>query len=358
MASEYVGRWLLTPDGAVKGSLRLEDGIVAEVCHGVVERAPENAIVLPAFVNAHVHIGDSVAYPAPRGSVRDLVGPPDGYKHRALRSADRSRKIAAMRASAELMQSTGTSAFADFREEGVEGIRAIEEALKGELPRAVILGRPSETDFTDAEAASILAACDGFGVSGPSDWQSDSLVRLAGAARRAGKMFSLHVSEAEREDIDAVIGLRPSFIIHMTKASESDLRSCAENGIPVVVCSRSNEFFGMAPDIPRMLRLGVEVALGTDNCMINQPDMIEEIKASYRIAKAKGDISPLEIVKLATFGGRKVLNAKGKITTEITERGDLMVIRLRGGDPLLDLATSASSADIQAIVKGGKLRRA
>lgn len=358
MVSENIGRWLLTEEGVVKGYLRVEDGLVAEICYGEAPEASRKAIVLPAFVNAHVHIGDAVAYPAPKGSVQEIVGPPDGYKHRMLRSVERSKKISAMRAAAELMLSTGTVAFADFREEGVDGVLAAKEALRKGSPRAIILGRPAEPEFTDEEASSLLELCDGFGVSAISDWPFEGLCRLADLAARRRKLFSMHVSECRREDIHAVLDLRPDFLVHMTCASDSDLIACAESGVPVVVCPRSNEFFGLLPDIPRLFRLGVEAALGTDNCMINRPDMLEEVKAAFRLAKAKGGISPFDAVRLATFGGRKVLNAKGKITTEISEQEDLVVIGVRGEDPLFALVTTACSGDIEAVALGGRIRRA
>jgi cytosine/adenosine deaminase-related metal-dependent hydrolase len=50
-----------------------------------------DAIVRPAFVDAHTHIGDSVAKEAGAGlSLDDLVAPPDGPMHRLRRARPRS----------------------------------------------------------------------------------------------------------------------------------------------------------------------------------------------------------------------------------------------------------------------------
>ena len=47
-------------------------------------------ILLPAFVNAHTHLGDSVAKEAAVGlSLDEAVAPPDSLKHRRLAAADR-----------------------------------------------------------------------------------------------------------------------------------------------------------------------------------------------------------------------------------------------------------------------------
>ena len=314
------------------------------------------AIVVPGFVNAHTHIGDSVAFPAPKGSVEEIVGPPDGYKHRILRSAPRKSKIDAMKESIGLMSRTGTSAFVDFREGGLEGLKEFSDAQTDDSPRSAVLGRPLGVESKRREIDAILDACDGIGMSACRDWPADVLRDVSRAAKSKKKMFALHASEVVREDMDQILDLGPSFLVHMTCALESDLAQCAREGLPIVVCPRSNEFFGLCPDIPMMLRAGVTVGLGTDNCMVSKPDMLEELKAAYRLSKAKGGITPLETVRLASFSGRKVLNANGNITTEIDVKDDLAVIGMGGDDPLCDLVTVGRSEDIKAVVRGGKVR--
>ncbi|MCU0853179.1 MAG: amidohydrolase family protein, partial [Thermoplasmata archaeon] len=176
-------------------------------------------------------------------------------------------------------------------------------------------------------------------------------------ARSAGKRFALHVSESAREDIDEVLSLRPDFVVHMTKATEEDVRACADRGVPIVVCPRSNEFYGSRPDIPMMHFSGAVLALGTDNCMISRPDMFEEMKAAFRICAENGAMEPSEVVKLATVGGRKVLKAKRNILTEYGEKGDLVVVRSGSRDPALELINATGSDMIDMVVRGGKVRR-
>jgi len=357
MHSEFIGRWLLTDEGAVEGFLKLENDEVVEIGLGAAPAASTKALVLPAFVDAHTHIGDSLAYPAPRGSLEETVAPPSGYKHRILRSASRAAKIDAMRESLVLMSHTGTSAFIDFREEGLDGVRALSEASVPESPCPVVLGRPSSPDLIEGEVETLLVECDGIAMSSLRDWPFDFLAELSRKAKSVGKAFSVHVSEAVHEDFDRVLDLKPDFVVHMNQATDEDLRACSDASIPVVVCPRSNEFFGIEQDIPRLLRAGLSVALGTDNGMIAKPDMFEEVKAAFRTAKSKGSISALEAVSLATFGGRKVLNAAAKITQEIGVKSDFVAVRVGGDDPLLEMVTKASSRDIVAIIRGGKVRR-
>jgi len=357
MKEEVLGRWLLTEKGLMKGHLRVVNGVIEEVCAGTSGGGRENAVVIPALVNSHVHLGDCVAYPAPRGSVKDLVGPPDGHKHRILASTPPDKKIRAMRSAVEMMASSGTTEFGDFREEGIEGVRALRSSVDGIGIEARVFGRPRGRDYDEAELDSILSEADGIGMSALSDWPYEFLERISKRARSKGKIFALHASESVREDIDSILRLKPDFLVHMCKASDDDIRACVDAGIGIVVCPRSNEFFGLNPGIQRLLSAGAVVALGTDNGMIVPPSMLDEMRASYRISNERGRVTPLAIVHLATLNGRKVLNAEPKITTEISCKSDLLVVRVMGEDPLLELVTDSGSDDIVGIARGGKFRR-
>ena len=352
-----IGRWLFTQEGVVDGYLLLEGDEVVEVCRGRAPEGSSQAIVLPGFINAHTHIGDSFAYPAPKGTVEEIVAPPNGYKHRMLRTASREQKVAAMRESIAHMARTGTSAFIDFREEGSEGVQMVKDSM-GQTPvTAVVLGRPVHANASLDALADFVSLCDGFGMSSLRDWPRDMLERASRAAKRHGKLFGIHASEVVREDVDVVLGLKPDFLVHMTAASDDDLRAVADARVPIVVCPRSNEFFGIDPRIPQLLSAGVEVALGTDNGMICRPDMLEELRAAYRLSIPRGGLAPADVVHLATHSGRKVLNAERNITTEIKHTDDLVVVETEGNDPLREVVSATGSARVAAVSRGGKLRR-
>jgi cytosine/adenosine deaminase-related metal-dependent hydrolase len=357
MTEKTLGRWLFLPEGLMEGYIRLDGDHVEEICTGRAPEGSPKALVLPSLVNAHVHIGDSVAYPAPRGTVQEIVGPPNGHKHRILRSTPLAAKIAAMEAASAQMISSGTSVFADFREEGLEGVRSLKRALEGSALVAKILGRPVDDSPGIAEVEGILAESDGFGASSLSDCPYDVLNTLSRKAKSAGKLFAMHASESLREDIDLILDLKPDFLVHMCKATDDDIESCVEAQVPLVLCPRSNEFFGLDPGLLRLLKAGAVVALGTDNGMIARPDMFEEMKACFRMNRAWPGISPDDIVRLATFNGRKVLNVEPKITTEINSQSDLLIVRVKSDDPLREIVTSSGSEDIEGMAKGGEFRR-
>lgn len=358
MKSAHIGRWLLSEEGLVDGSIRIEGDHLAEVCYGVPPGGSTKSLILPGLVNAHTHIGDSFAFPAPKGTLEETVGPPDGYKHRILRTVSREKMVAGMVSSLEIMRRSGTSTFIDFREGGLLGIDELKEAISGGrgMPRAVVLGRPVSSSPNSAELSEILRASDGFGLSAMRDLSPDLLLRASSAARSAGKRFAFHASESQREDIDKLLKLRPDFVVHMAGATDDDLTACAAAGIPVVVCPRSNMFFGIKVDIPRMLRAGLVVALGTDNGMIASPDMFEEMRAAYGSGRKAG-LTPLDVVGMAALGGRKVLSAPAIITPEIGARDDLAIVRVRGDDPLLEMCSTAGPDNVEAVVRGGKVWR-
>ncbi len=352
-----VGRWLFTPEGLVEGCLMLEGDEVIEVREGTPPGGSSSAVVLPAFVNAHTHIGDSFAYPAPRGTVEEVVAPPNGYKHRMLRTASRGQKVEGMRGAVDVMARTGTCAFMDFREEGLDGVQMVRDAMGPSPVRAVLLGRPVHSNASSDSLTDFVSSCDGFGMSSLRDWPRDLLERASRAAKASGKLFGIHASEVAREDIDAVLDLNPDFIVHLTAASVDDLEAVAAAKVPVVVCPRSNEFFGIDPRIPQLIDAGVEVALGTDNGMICRPDMLAELRAAFRLSASRGGLAPADAIRLATHSGRKVLNAQRNITTEIRHTDDLVVVETPGERPLEQVVSAAGPARVMAVAHGGRLRR-
>ncbi|MFT4885472.1 MAG: cytosine/adenosine deaminase-related metal-dependent hydrolase, partial [Natronomonas sp.] len=93
----------------VEGRVVVEDGEITAIEEA---ETASTDIICPAFVNAHTHIGDSIAKEAGRGlSLEELVAPPDGLKHRLLREASREEKVEAMRESLRFMEKSGTTAF-------------------------------------------------------------------------------------------------------------------------------------------------------------------------------------------------------------------------------------------------------
>lgn len=281
----------------VEGRVVIENGEIAAVEEDSVESTD---IVLPAFVNAHTHIGDSVAKEAGAGlSLDELVAPPDGLKHQLLRAADRSDMISAMRRSVRFMEHSGTGAFADFREGGVEGVEIFREAVVHSDIHALAYGRGDP---------SVLEVADGYGASGARD---DDFSKERTAARQAGKPFGIHAGERDPMDINPALDLDPDLLVHMTHAEPLHLDRVEDRDIPVVVCPRSNLATDVGVPPVGSLSERTTVALGTDNVFLTAPTMFREMAVTERLC----DVSAEEVLRMATVGGARALGLNcGRIT--------------------------------------------
>ncbi len=277
------------------GYISIQDGIIREFGSEHVD-ADYEGIVCPRFVNAHVHVGDSAFKDPPFLPLSKLVGP-GGLKAQKLAQMPRAVLLEGMRRSLQLMAASGTCAFADFREGGAEGVSMLEEAVLGLPLVARILGRPGPGQISCPDN------CWGLGISSTRDQGPDQIQTAVAAARMGGLAVGVHAGEAGNDDISAAISLHPDFLVHMNRAKEADLRDAARSGIPVVVCPRSNLVTGVGlPNVKRMLELGITIAVGTDNVMLNSPDIFEEM---HFISKALLH-DDRQVFKMCTLNGAKM----------------------------------------------------
>ncbi|RLF29904.1 MAG: hypothetical protein DRN08_00645 [Thermoplasmata archaeon] len=305
----YIRGDIFTGEGFERGYIGFKDGRIVEHNSGTPSgRTVAEGYIVPCFVNAHTHIGDSFIrkknIDLPRDVV-ELVAPPHGLKHKMLREASEDEIIDGMIGSIDVMIKSGVSHFCDFRENGIDGIHMLKKALDGKKIFSIILSRPQKSEYDKKEIEILLENSDGIGLSSISDWEYPEIKKIAEHTRRKKKIFALHGSEAVREDIDLILDLKPSFLIHMIKATESDLIRARENNIPVVVCPRSNAFFGLKPDIKLMRQTGVDIMLGTDNAMLSPPNVLDELKYLKNMCR---EFSLKELLNMITYIPRKALN--------------------------------------------------
>jgi len=274
----------------VSGRVVVENGTIAAVEEA---RVDTSRIVLPAFVNAHTHIGDSIAKEAGGGlSLDDLVAPPDGLKHRLLRAASADELVTAMRASLRCMERTGTGACIEFREGGVEGVRTIDRASDGLAVEPIVLGR---------ETVDAMAIADGFGASGARDAEFNH-ERIA--TREARKLFGIHAGERDPTDVNPALDLDPDFLVHMVHLDPLHLERLDETGTPVVVCPRSNLVTGVGPPPIENLAARTTLALGTDNVMLNSPSMFREMEFASKLSDDR--VTAADVLRMATINGAEI----------------------------------------------------
>src|SRR5439155_612617 len=168
------------------------------------------AIVAPAFLNAHTHVSDGILKEGGFGRPYwEVVMPPDGLRHRAFRETPLETVRAAMQDTLDYMVSCGTSAFVDFREGGLAGVRLLKEAAAGRGIRAIAMGRfsrfppqPIEAleanagrlgDRDVAEIEQILDEADGFSVVSANDLTDEALRQLHPVVHGRRRLLALHV---------------------------------------------------------------------------------------------------------------------------------------------------------------------
>jgi cytosine/adenosine deaminase-related metal-dependent hydrolase len=321
----------------IRGRVVVEEGRI----RAVEECATDSTdVILPAFVNAHTHIGDSVAKEAAVGlSLEEAVVPPTSRKHRRLQAASRQELVTAMRRTMAFMETTGTAAFLDFREFGTEGALVLRDAATEQAVHPFVFG----SDDPD-----VLDVADGYGASGAND---SDFIRHREAAQAAGKPFAIHAGEPDATDIHPALDLDPDLLVHMVHAESEHLSRVAEGDIPIAVCPRANLVLGVGSPPLRELLDNTTVALGTDNVMLNTPSMFREMAYT---AKAF-DVTPREVLEMATKAGATVAD----LNCGVVESGrDAKLLVLDGDsnnlagydDPIAAIVRRASAQDVQRVI--------
>lgn len=331
-----------------KGYIIIKNGRIENVGSGDYKgSSSENTyegqgiLVIPGFVNAHTHIGDSIGKDIGVDSTfNSRIHPTHGIKNKILQKSVRKHLINFMRSSVISMMRKGIVAFADFREGGLQGIEQITEATSGLSIKCIRLGRPEyyydvSQDFNQNPKFppdvieliyNILNIADGLGISGANENTDNSLKEYRRIIQKESLkkkfLLGIHASESlqtEKKSITAtgksevqriVNNLLPNFIVHLTNASDVDIKLVARKKIGIVVCPRANGTLGVGiPKIAKMLSFGCCVAIGTDNIMINSPDMFRELDYVWKLSRTLegGPISAREILKMATVNGGKIL---------------------------------------------------
>lgn len=288
-------------------------------------------LVMPGLINAHTHVADSIGKDIAAGHRLDArVHPVFGAKKKILQKSTPEHLKAFIRNSAVSMMKKGIVAFADFREDGPEGVKLLKEAVAGLPIKCVVLGRASHysdpkgaaglPDEAVEQAKRVLEAADGLGISGANENTDAALAQYRELAGK--KIAAIHAAESRetaefsksstgRSEVDRIIEhLKPDFLVHMTNAAEGEISLAAKSGTGIVVCPRANGVLGAGiPRVAQMLRQGCLVAIGTDNVMLNSPDLLRELDYIWKASRAtEGEmIEPRELLKMATVNGAQIL---------------------------------------------------
>ena len=344
----------------------------------------EGLLLIPGFVNAHTHIGDSIAKDvATNGTVDNKIHPILGAKQRILRKSEPEHLVSFMRNSCLSMLRKGITTFVDFRESELTGILLLKKAISQIPIRAIILGRIEHYQDQNQiqkntplpilqrkKLLSILRSCDGLGISGPNE-NSNSALQFMSKTKKIRAIHSAETTESSKKS-KKIIGksetsrallLKPHFLVHMTYAKQNDLYAAAKKTRGIVICPRANASLAEGiPNFSLMKKNGCRVAIGTDNVMINSPDMFREMDYLWKVTMGihKKRIDPKEILKMATVNGGILLGRKiGSVETQYLADGifvDKHALDLEPmHNPYASIVHRASESTIKAVMIGGRI---
>lgn len=362
----------LTP---VRENIVIDDGKIIEmakdVCEGKIIDATDS-IVCPTFLNGHTHIGDSIIKDEGYGlSLGEMVKPPNGVKHKALANAEDGEIIDAMKKSMWDMFESGTTHFIDYREGGIKGVELLRKASKNLPVTPVILGRDDSfygqnPDLRKVKIAirKLLKLADGIALSGFGEISDEVASLITSECRKAGKISSIHVAESmhlqddslrdfNKTEIQRGVGADFDQLVHCTNPRNNDLELIKNSN--VVVCPRANATLnvGVVP-LNEMFSKGIKPLLGSDNLMLNSPNLFRELEFSLKIMSVyyKNYLNPKDLLKTATTNicNFEINRYIEKPVIDVNQEANLFISKKYSKNPYLNIINRCGTKDILYIM--------
>ena len=344
----------------------------------------EGLLIIPGLINSHTHIGDSIGKDfSLNSSINAKIHPIIGAKQKILRETKPSHLSNFMKNTCFSMLRKGITTFVDFREGGLDGILLLKKVLSNIPIRSIILGRLEyyqeqkqirkniPLPISKKEELEVLQKqCDGIGISGVNE-NSDALLKYYS---KISKIRAIHSEETiqssnqsknttKKTETQRALLLKPHFLVHMTYASQRDLHQVAKKTNGIVICPRANAALAEGiPNIENMIKARCNIAIGTDNVMVNSPDMFREMDFLWKVTMGltRKRISPKQILKMATVNAGKLLQKKIGVI-ETGKYADCVFIDKHALDlepmhnPHASIVQRASESTIRAVMIGGKI---
>ena len=385
----------------------------------------EGYVIIPGLVNSHTHVGDAIGKDISSNADLDArVNPNHSVKKTILEKTDAEQLKQSMKNAAISMLNKGITTFVDFREGDLTGVKLLQAAIKDVPIKKIILGRIDFNDYrrnigNDEEVDSngntfgecagnkskykeeegegeeegickrgkdLLNLCNGFGISGANECNDEMLTIYKNIAGKSNKqntcnnkeksIVAIHAAESDesvkeslkktgRTEIERTIhALNPDLYVHLTNSKKSDIDLLHSANKGVVICPRANGVLGVGfPPVNEMLKRGLTMAIGTDNIMLNSPDMFKEmdflIRSQRAYEKNNSFLDAKKVLQMATVNSGRIFNRNiGRI--ENGYQADLVFIDEYDVDmyPMHDLYMSivsrCSERAIKAIMIDGR----
>jgi cytosine/adenosine deaminase-related metal-dependent hydrolase len=367
----YAADWVVPVDGAAvpDGGVAVEDGRIVGV-GPANELAGErrtfaDAVIVPAFVNAHSHL----EYTVYAGFGDGFAFPPwiDLHVTRKRRLAEGDAVAIAKLGAAECLRSgiatigdasfTGAAALA-CADLGLAGIVYLEvfgddpdaalghfaqlhEHVDGALSERLVAGVSPHAPYTTS--VDVYEACAELGLPlathlAESEAEQEWVLHGTGTMSAAAELLVTPAGKtgirmlAERELLGP--GLAAAHCVHV---DAGEIALLAEHGVAIAHCPRSNAILGCgAAPLAELRAGGAVVGLGTDSPASTPSfDMFEEMRTAIYMARARerrpDALSASAALELATLGAACALGLEDETgSLAVGKRADLAVVSLAG----------------------------
>lgn len=299
-------------------------------------------VIIPGLINGHTHVGDGALPDGATGlTLEQAFFRPDGYKYRELARLDPTEHQPHIEAHLRFMARSGTVGHVDFREQGAPGARLLRAAAAATGVHSIILSQFNTPPFdaialagntaplpaaAAAELDDILAAADGFSESTMNDLTDPAWSEIRARTQARGRLRAIHCLEnagyrdlsrqrTGRGDLQqALERFDPHLIVHLTVANADEIAALARSGKPAALNPRANAVLGLPlPPVAALLRAGIPLLLGTDNAMLNSPNLFAEMDFTWKLARSQSADpqfpDPAAILAMTTRNAAALLGA-------------------------------------------------
>jgi 5-methylthioadenosine/S-adenosylhomocysteine deaminase len=361
-----------------------EDKMVDRIIDG------KNKVAMPGLINAHTHIGMSLL----RNYADDL--PLQQWLTQKIWPVEAKLKgedvyWGSLLSIVEMIQS-GTTAFCDmyfFMNEVGKGLE--ESGIRGVLTRGLI-EEQGKNEEKLKDTRNLYTNWNGKGNGrikvmvaphAPYTCSPAYLEQIIELANELNTGIHIHLSETKKEVEDSFkafgkspikhvhdLGMfkLPTIAAHCVHVDDEDIEVLRENNVSPVNNPSSNFKLasGFAP-IDKMLKRGINIALGTDGSSSNNNlNMFEEIHLAAIVNKAVNmdaiSVPAIDALKMATINGAKALLWDREIgSIEVGKKADIILIDMDKPhlyplhNVVSSLAYSAQGSDVDTVIVDGKI---
>ncbi len=340
---------LVTPDRIIKNSnLFIEGKSIASIGNHTAEKNFEfkkPVFAFPALINVHDHL---------RGDYLPRVGPKPGnyYLNWSFWDNDlKSSEVYKERANITVEDCYYLGAYKNL----FSGVVTVNDHFPHEMNDTILPKLPIRV----IREYNLAHECSSFDL----EWGDGIEVEHKRAVER-DEPFITHLEEGFDEESQRGVEILENLncldeydvLIHCIGFSDEDIRKVRDAGATVVWCPASNMFmFNVTCKIKKMLKAGINVAIGTDSTHTGSINLLAEIRYARKLYKRMygEELSAREIVNMITHNAAKAFRMDDRIgSIDVGKLGDILVVAVKNEDPYESLVSSGME-DIELLLLEG-----